>query len=259
MPKRNARSGFPSEPSRRSNRAVSTLLVSSHSKPLINQSSQEESVIRSDEVASSAPAKRRRARTARWRGMTVGVASLTAMLGTALVPGLGSAPAGATGPTVTTIAGHSGLDGSLPGRPGSPGLGQDQPHLRGLRPLQRRHGRGLDTGGLGLRLPHRRGVGGQRVQHPDGSEPDARLRKPHLRRRLPRGRHRHGRTDRAAGEQPIRQLDHGGGHGEPDHADVGRLRSQRQPPHRRRERIHLGHSGRGQDHGHLLWRVHDRG
>ncbi len=64
-------------------------------------------MIRSDEVASSAPTKRRRARTARWRGMTVGVASLTAMLGTALVPGLGLAPAGATGPTVTTIAGHS--------------------------------------------------------------------------------------------------------------------------------------------------------
>ena len=105
MPKRNARPGFPSD---RSDRAVSTFFVSSRSKLLINHSPQEESVIRSDEVASSAPAKHQRARTARWRGLTVGVASLTAMLGTALVPGLGSAPAGATGDTVTTITGHSG-------------------------------------------------------------------------------------------------------------------------------------------------------
>ena len=127
MPKRNARPGFPSEPSRRSDRAVSTLLVSSHSKPLINKSSQEESVIRSDEVASSAPAKRRRSRTARWRGMTVGVASLTAMLSTALVPGLGSAPAGATGPTVTTIAGHSHSTAPSLGVPAAPGSAKISP------------------------------------------------------------------------------------------------------------------------------------
>ena len=43
-------------------------------------------MIRSDEVATSAPAKQPRARTARWRGMTVGMASLAAVLGTALVP-----------------------------------------------------------------------------------------------------------------------------------------------------------------------------
>ena len=65
-------------------------------------------MIRSDEVASSAPAKQPRPRTARWRGLTVGVASLTAMLGTALVPALGSTPAGAAANTVTTITGHSG-------------------------------------------------------------------------------------------------------------------------------------------------------
>ena len=69
-------------------------------------------MIRSDEVARSAPAKHQRARTARWRGLTVGVASLTAMLGTALVPGLGVTPAGATGNTVTVVTGHSG--GSAP-------------------------------------------------------------------------------------------------------------------------------------------------
>ncbi len=108
MPKRNARPGFPPEPSDRSDRAVSTFFVSFRSKLPTNQSPQEESVIRSDEVANSAPEKHQRARTARWRGLTVGVASLTAMLGTALVPGLGSTPAGAAGPTVSTIAGHSG-------------------------------------------------------------------------------------------------------------------------------------------------------
>ena len=84
-------------------------------------------MIRSDEVASSAPAKQRRARTARWRGMTVGVASLTAMLGTALVPGLGSAPAGATGPTVTTIAGHSDSTAPSLGVPAAPGSAKISP------------------------------------------------------------------------------------------------------------------------------------
>ncbi len=40
--------------------------------------------------------------------MTVGVASLVAVLGTALVPALGSTPAGAVGNTVTVVTGHSG-------------------------------------------------------------------------------------------------------------------------------------------------------
>ncbi len=65
-------------------------------------------MIRNDEVASRAPTKQQGPRTARWRGWTIGVASLTAMLGTALVPGLGVTPAGAAGPTLTTITGHSG-------------------------------------------------------------------------------------------------------------------------------------------------------
>ena len=45
-------------------------------------------MIRSDEVASSVPAERPRPQSARWRGLTVGVASLAAVLGTALVPAL---------------------------------------------------------------------------------------------------------------------------------------------------------------------------
>ena len=65
-------------------------------------------MIRSDEVASSLPAKQRRARPTRRRGLSVGVASLAAVLGTALVPALGSTPAGATGTAVTVVTGHSG-------------------------------------------------------------------------------------------------------------------------------------------------------
>ena len=77
MPKHNARPGFSPEPSGRSDHAVSAFFVPSRS-------------------------------VARWRGLTVGVASLTAMLGTVLVPALGSTPAGATGNTVTVVTGHSG-------------------------------------------------------------------------------------------------------------------------------------------------------
>src|ERR1700722_11832804 len=74
----------------------------------MHQTPQEESVIRSDEVASSAPAKQAHQRTARRRGLTVGVASLAAMLGTALVPALGSIPAGGGGASVTSVPRHSG-------------------------------------------------------------------------------------------------------------------------------------------------------
>ena len=107
MPKRNARLAFPSARSD-SDRALSTFVVSCRSKLLMYQIPQEESVIRSDEVASSAPTKQSRSQTARWRGLTVGVASLAAVLGTALVPALGSAPAGAAGNTVTVVTGSSG-------------------------------------------------------------------------------------------------------------------------------------------------------
>ena len=124
MPKRNARLGFPSD---RSDRAVSTFFVSSRSKLLMHQTPQEESVIRSDEVASSAPAKQPRPRTAPWRGLTVGVASLAAVLGTALVPGLGSAPAGAVGNTVTVVTGHSGSTAPSLGVPAAAGSAQISP------------------------------------------------------------------------------------------------------------------------------------
>ena len=63
-------------------------------------------MIRSDEVASSAPAKHPRARTARWRGMTVGMAGLAAVLGTAFVPAV--SPAGAAGDSVTVVTGSGG-------------------------------------------------------------------------------------------------------------------------------------------------------
>ncbi len=127
MPKRNARPGFPPEASDRCDRAVSTFFVSSRSKLPTNQSPQEESVIRSDEVASSAPAKQLRTRTARWRGVTVGVASLVAMLGTALVPALGSTPAGAIGNTVTVVTGHSGTTAPSLGVPAAAGSAQISP------------------------------------------------------------------------------------------------------------------------------------
>src|ERR1700728_2881221 len=59
----------------------------------MNQTPQEESVIRSDEVASSAPAKQSHPRTTRWRGLTIGLASLVRVMGTAVVPAFGSATA----------------------------------------------------------------------------------------------------------------------------------------------------------------------
>src|ERR1700677_302669 len=107
MPKRNARLAFPSARSD-SDRALSTFFVSPRSKLLMHQSPQEASVIRSDEVASSASVERQRPPSARWRGLTVGVASLAAVLGTALVPGLGATPAGAAGNSVTVVTGSSG-------------------------------------------------------------------------------------------------------------------------------------------------------
>ena len=93
----------------------------------MNQTPQEESVIRSDEVASSAPAKQSHPRTTRWRGLTVGLASLVAVLGTALVPGLGSTPAGAVGNTVTVVTGHSGTTAPSLGVPAPKASAQISP------------------------------------------------------------------------------------------------------------------------------------
>ena len=84
-------------------------------------------MIRSDEVASSAPAKQPRPRTARWRGLTVGVASLAAVLGTALVPALGSTPAGAAANTVTVVTGHSGSTAPSLGVPAAAGSAKISP------------------------------------------------------------------------------------------------------------------------------------
>ena len=238
MPKRNARPGFP-RPSDRSDRAVSTFFVSSRSKLLMNQSPQEESVIRrrrngeqrAGETA-SAP------RTARWRGWTVGVASLAAMLGTALVPGLGATPAGATGPHGDdhhrSLREHS----SVPGRRGPQGFGPDQPHLRGLQPVQRRHGRGSDEVGFRLVYLIAGGSGSESNEYHIQTAPNPSPAFGSLTSGdayLVAGTGTAGLIA-AAGQQPVRQLDHGCGHGEPDHADLGGLRSQRQPPHRRRER-----------------------
>ena len=127
MRKQNAKPGLFPEPSARSERALSTFFVTSRSKLPMHQSPQEESVIRSDEVASSAPAKQPRPWTARWRGLTVGVASLAAVLGTALVPTLGATPAGATGPTVTVVTGHAGSTAPSLGVPAAAGSAKISP------------------------------------------------------------------------------------------------------------------------------------
>ncbi|HEY6474379.1 MAG TPA: hypothetical protein VIY26_15905, partial [Acidimicrobiales bacterium] len=62
---------------------------------------------RSDEVASNAPAKSRHTRTAGWRGYATGLVALASVLGVALVPALGTSPAGATGPALTVVTGHA--------------------------------------------------------------------------------------------------------------------------------------------------------
>ena len=82
-------------------------------------------MIRSDEVASSAPAKQPRAGTARWRGMTVGMAGLAAVLGTALVPAL--SPAGAAGDSVAVVIGSGGSSAPSLGVPAAPGSAKISP------------------------------------------------------------------------------------------------------------------------------------
>ena len=89
---------------------------------------------RSDEVASSAPAQQPRPRTTRWRGVTVGMASLAAALGTALVPALGATPAGAAGPAVTTIAGHSDSTAPSLGVPAAAGTAKISPTYSAFDP-----------------------------------------------------------------------------------------------------------------------------
>ncbi len=84
-------------------------------------------MIRTDEVASSAPAKHHRARRAQWRGWTACLASVAATLGMAFIPGLGATPAGATAPTVTTITGSGGATAPSLGDPVAAGSAKISP------------------------------------------------------------------------------------------------------------------------------------
>ena len=82
---------------------------------------------RTDEVATNAPAKSRRARTTRRRGWTAGLAALASALGVALVPALGATPAGATGTTLTVVTGHGGATAPALGVPVAEGSAQVNP------------------------------------------------------------------------------------------------------------------------------------
>ena len=118
-------------------------------------------MIRSDEVATSAPAKQPRAavRALAWLDRRRGKPGRRAGHGVGSRFGLDTGGGGREHGDGRhgSLRDHS----SLPGRPGSCRLGPDQPHLRGLQPVQWRHGRGLDEGGLRLRLPDRRGTGSE--------------------------------------------------------------------------------------------------
>jgi hypothetical protein len=82
-------------------------------------SHQEESVIRTHAVDTSAPAKSRRAERRRWRGWTTGLVALASAVGVAIVPtlGLSATPAGALPPGVIVVAGHNGATAPTPGAP----------------------------------------------------------------------------------------------------------------------------------------------
>ena len=99
----------------------------SPSKRSMHQSQQEETVIRTDEVASNAPAKSRRTRTAGWRGYATGLVALASVLGVALVPALGTSPAGAIGPALTVVTGHAGTTAPSLGVPIAEGSAQINP------------------------------------------------------------------------------------------------------------------------------------
>ena len=82
---------------------------------------------RSDQVASNAPAKSRRARRTRRRAWATGLAALASVLGVALVPALGATPAGATGPSLMTLTGHGGATAPALGVPVAEGSAQVNP------------------------------------------------------------------------------------------------------------------------------------
>ncbi len=127
MPKRNAQSGFPQEQACRMDPSMRSNVELYPSKRSMYPSQQEESVSRTDEVATNAPAKLRRARTTKRRGWTTGLAALASALGLALVPALGATPAGATGPTLTTLTGHGGATAPALGVPVAEGSAQVNP------------------------------------------------------------------------------------------------------------------------------------
>jgi hypothetical protein len=88
---------------------------------------QEESVIRIREVATSAPAKSRRTERRRWRGWTTSLVALAGVVGVTLVPTLGAQPAGASGPSLTTLTGHGGATAPALGAPVAEGSAQVNP------------------------------------------------------------------------------------------------------------------------------------
>ena len=103
--------------------------------------------------------------------MTAGLAALAAAIGMALVPALGAPPAGAAGPTVTVVTGHAGATAPSLGVPVAEGSAQISPTYVAYNPSNGDTAMASTQGGLGLRLPDRRGLRGQRVQHPDDSSP----------------------------------------------------------------------------------------
>jgi len=94
-------------------------------KQVMKQINQEEIVIRTDEVETSAVATRHRARPRAGVAGRPVLASVAARSG-GVVPTLGAAPAGATGGAVTTITGHAGATRLLSAS-SARGVGPDQP------------------------------------------------------------------------------------------------------------------------------------
>ena len=84
-------------------------------------------MIRADEVVINAPAKSRRAAPRQWRGWTTSLVALTGVVGVALVPTLGTPPAGASGPSLSTLTGHGGATAPALGVPVAEGSAQVNP------------------------------------------------------------------------------------------------------------------------------------
>ena len=84
-------------------------------------------MIRANEVVINAPAKSRRAERRRWRGWTTSLVALASGVGVALVPTLGTPPAGASGPSLSTLTGHGGATAPALGVPVAEGSAQVNP------------------------------------------------------------------------------------------------------------------------------------